>query len=98
MKILHSNNKILSNNTTFNLSNNTVSTVVNINKNKNAIIDDVSCISFNTKNINMDNSEELSTEQIEKLRAELSSNKITSNLLADVLIGYTKENVWQKTK
>lgn len=40
--------------------------------------------------------EELDIDTIEKLRAEINSDKISSEVIADSMIGYMKNNSWHK--
>lgn len=57
---------------------------------------DIHIKDFSHKIDSVKRDDDLTLDEIEALRTELRNNPVTSEKLADALIGYAKENTWQK--
>lgn len=73
-----------------------VKTKTNNNSNSALVSQDINIRNFKDTIAKLKVDEDLDVDTIEKLRAEINSNKISSEIIADSMISYIKNNSWHK--
>ena len=73
-----------------------VKTKTNNNSNSALVSQDINIRNFKDTIIKLKVDEDLDVNTIVKLRAEINSNKISSEIIADSMINYMKNNSWHK--